>query len=157
MIPEFKKLTPEENELMLKAPILVCILIAGADGTIDRKEIHGAIALARDKQRKERGVLSTYYQIMGEDFEDKLKIAIQKYPVEATQRTPLVVEDLSKVNAIFPKIDPGFATEFYRSILDIAGKIATSSGGVLGMKSVGQEEAKYVGLPMIQDPSRLNA
>ena len=46
MIPEFKNLNEQEAELMQKAPILVSILIAGADGKIDNKEVRQAIAIA---------------------------------------------------------------------------------------------------------------
>ncbi|MBK8292958.1 MAG: hypothetical protein IPK96_20495 [Flammeovirgaceae bacterium] len=42
MIPEFEELSQAEIELMHKAPILVCILIAGADDHIDNREIKKA-------------------------------------------------------------------------------------------------------------------
>ena len=51
MIPEFQKLDDAEIELVLKAPILVCILIAGADGDIDRKEINKAISIDDNLQQ----------------------------------------------------------------------------------------------------------
>ena len=54
MIPEFDKLSQSEIELMHKAPILVCILIAGADDNIDNKEIKGAIALTEKKQKRSK-------------------------------------------------------------------------------------------------------
>lgn len=153
MIPEFDRLSASETEMMLKAPILVCILIAGADNDIDKKEIQQAIGLAQQKQRKAKAKLVSYYQIVGEDFEDKLKVLIQSFPIESTQRTPILIEELSTLNQILPKIDKSFAREFYNSLLDIALKIAESSGGLLGMKSIGFEEARYVKLPMIKDPS----
>jgi hypothetical protein len=36
----------------------------------------------------------------------------------------------------------------------VAMKIASSSGGWLGIKAVSPEEAKYINLPMIIDPSK---
>jgi len=47
MIDEFKELSQEEVDLMLKVPALVCILIAGADNKIDQTEIKEAIALPK--------------------------------------------------------------------------------------------------------------
>jgi tellurite resistance protein len=76
MIPEFQTLTDSETELMLKAPILVCILIAGADGDIDRKEIKEAIAIVR-KEKKNHTLLSGFFREMAQDFEDKIKILIR--------------------------------------------------------------------------------
>src|SRR6478609_1193161 len=153
MIPEFEKLTDEEIELMLKAPILVCILIAGADGNIDRKEIKQAISVAQ-KQKKGSASLAGYFDVLSEDFEDKIKVLIQSFPYESTQRTPLVIEELAQVNALWAKVDPAFALDFYETLLVLAEKIATSSGGLWGIKTVGAEEAKYMKLPMLMNPSK---
>ena len=153
MIPEFDKLNDEEIELMLKAPILVCILIAGADGNIDRKEIKQAIAVAQ-KRKKGNASLAGYFEELSQDFEDKIKVLIQSFPYESTQRAPLVMEDLAQVNALWTKIDSTFALDFYEMLLALAEKIATSSGGLWGMKTVGAEEAKYMKLPMLTNPSK---
>ena len=153
MIPEFEKLNDEEIELMLKAPILVCILIAGADGNIDRKEIKQAIAVAQ-KQKKGNASLAGYFNNLSQDFEDKIKVLIQSFPYESTQRAPLVMEELAQINALWTKLDPTFALDFYEMLLALAEKIATSSGGLWGMKTVGAEEAKYMKLPMLTNPSK---
>ena len=152
MIPEFSSLNDAEVELMLKAPILVCILIAGADGTIDNKEIREAITIAQ-KNIKASGVLTGYFGELSEDFEDKLKVTIQGYPYESTQRSPLIVDELSGLNSILSKLSKPFASAYYQSLRDIAEKIASSSGGLLGIKSVGSEEARYIQLSMIQNPA----
>jgi hypothetical protein len=152
MLAEFNRLSNTEVELLLKAPILTSILIAGADGNIDRKEIDQAISVARQKARKSKARLMEFYQFVGEDFEDKLKVVIQSYPHNAGQRNAMIVQELAQLNHVLPKIDITFAKALYGSIRDIAKKIAESSGGVLGIKSVGQEEAQYVNLPMIKDP-----
>jgi len=153
MIPEFENLSATETDLMLKAPILACILIAGADGNIDRNEIQGAIELARKKQKRSKSNLLEFYGYVGEDFEDKLKILIQTYPGKAPQRNPILVDELSNLNKILPKLEKSFALAFYHSIKEIAQETAESSGGLLGLNKIGDEEAKYLGLPMIKDPS----
>jgi len=151
MIREFEGLTESETELMLKAPVLVCILIAGADGTIDRKEIKEAIAQTR---KKNISVLSGYLEEVSQDFEDKLKILIQSYPYESTQRTPIIIDELHQLNSLWSKIDNGFTVQFYQMLRGLAEKIAGSSGGLWGLKTVATEEAKYLHLPMIMDPSK---
>jgi hypothetical protein len=153
MMRELEKLLPSEADLMLKAPLLVCILIAGADDDIDRKEIKKAIQLTQEKQRRSKSKLVEFYQLMAEDFEDKLKVLTQSFPARATQRGPVIATELEGLNAILKKISKPLALEFYKSLLEIAQKIASSSGGLLGMKSVGSEEAKYVSLLMIKDPA----
>jgi hypothetical protein len=151
MLKELERLSTSELEQLVKAPLLVCILIAGADNEIDNKELKGAIELA--KKGKAKASISEFYKIATEDFEDKLKIILQSLPFESTQRNPLLFDELSKLNSIFPKIEKTFATDFYTSLRYIAKKIAESSGGVLGMKSVGDEEMEFISLPMINDPS----
>jgi hypothetical protein len=153
MIPEFQNLKDNEIELVYKAPIVVCILIAGADGTIDKKEIKGAIQFAEKKHRRSLSSVATLFKEIGTDFEDKLKILVQSYPFESTQRNPLVIEELSELNELWLKLERSFTVEYYQTLRDIAEKIASSSGGLLGYKSVGAEEAKYMTLPMVKDPS----
>jgi hypothetical protein len=154
MIREFKKLEPHEAEFMFKAPVLVCILIAGADGKIDQKEIREAISIAAKNKRAE-GVLFEYFQVVFDDFEDKLKIAIQNYPYESTQRTPIITEELAAINSLWSKLSPEFSAPFYEMLLNIAKKIASSSGGWLGINSISPQEARYLNLPMVTDPSKI--
>jgi len=151
MISYFESLNDNEMELMFKAPILVCILIAGADGKIDNKELKEAISIAQ-KQAKSNSSLSEYFREASQDFEDKIKILIQSYPYELTQRNPLIIQELSELNSVLPKLNKKFAINFYESLRLIADKIASSSGGVWGIHTVGTEEAKYVQLPMINNP-----
>jgi len=153
MVTALDGLSTEEQEFMYKVPILVCILIAGADGNIDRDEIREAITQAKKKQRNSSDALMELYREIGEDFEDKLKVVEQNYPVEVTQRNPMIAEELAQLNQLLPKIERNFSIQFYQSICDLAIKVAKSSGGWFGMKSVGEAEAKYVKLPMIIDPS----
>jgi len=153
MIPEFDKLSQSEIELMHKAPILVCILIAGADDNIDNKEIKGAIALTEKKQKRSKSKVLSFYRELGEDFEDKLKIVIQGFPISVEERSPLLVEELTKLNSVFKKLDHDFVIEFYGSLREIASEIAKSSGGLLGLNKVGDEEAKFVQLSMVKDPA----
>jgi hypothetical protein len=152
MIKAFRSLDGTEAEFMFKVPALVCVLIAGADGDIDRKEIREAIAVASKNKNDRDSILYEYFQEVFGDFEDKLKIVIQSYPYESNQRTPILIEELAHVNSLWSKIPSEFAVEFHKMLLDLAQRIASSSGGWLGIKSVGPQEARYVKLPMINDP-----
>jgi hypothetical protein len=155
MINELARLKETEVELMLKAPILLCILIAGADGTIDRKEIKKAIDVVARK--KDKSIFDSYFKEVSQDFEDKLKVLLQSYPYESTQRSPLIIEELRQLNPILRKLDKLFAKPFYDMLKELAEKIAESSGGLWGMLSVDSEEAKYIRLPMLEDPGQNNS
>lgn len=153
MISEFITLTDDERETMMKIPVLVSILIAGADNDIDRQEIRKAVSIAYNKQKYARQSLINYYKEVGQDFEDKIKVLIQQYPAKASERNPLINDELEKLNSILPKLDPGFAVDFYTSIRELARKVAEASGGVLGYMAVGYEENKLMNLKIIKDPA----
>jgi hypothetical protein len=155
MIRELERLNDREAELMLKAPVLLCILIAGADGTIDRKEIKEAINVT--VRKKDKTILDSYFKEVSTDFEDKLKVLLQSYPYESTQRNPLLIQELSQLNPILKKLDKSFSKPFYDMLKELAEKIAGSSGGLWGMMSVDSEEAKYIRLPMLEDPAQNNS
>ncbi len=138
---------------MLRAPLIACILIAGADGEIDRKEIQRAMDHTRKAATKSRQTVVDYFKLVQEDFEDKLKIVMQGFPSEVKERNQLIVEELSRLNTILPKLPGAFAAEFYSRMRDLAHQVASSSGGMLGLNAVGDEEARYVDLSMIQKPS----
>lgn len=152
MVAELSKLSSGEMELIYKAPLLVCILIAGADGDIDRKEIKKAINIVQ-KKRKGGDSVSILFKEIAQDFEDKLKVLEQGYPYEATQRTPLLSQELSDLNSLWPRLPQAFAKQFYDILLMLAQEVAASSGGLLGLKSIGSEEARLVKLTMIKNPA----
>lgn len=154
MIQAFDRLSDSEIEVMLRAPLIACILIAGADGHVDRKEIQKAIHHTQKSAAKAKTSLVDYFKLVEVDFEDKLKIVLQSLPVDVTDRNHLIVEELTSLNAILPKLKNTFATEFYSKMRELAHQVAASSGGLLGMgNKVGDEEAQYVELPMLKKPA----
>jgi len=154
MIQEFNSLSSEETDLMYKAPFLIIILIAGADDKIDKQEMKQALAISKLKLKRARRDLVEYYNEMGQDFEDKLKIFIHDLPKDTDERNEEISTELAKLNDILPKLDKKFAINYYESMKDWAVKIAESSGGVFGFMSVGYEESKVLDLKMIKDPSK---
>ena len=153
MIPEFDSLSSLEVELMHKAPMLVSILVAGADGKIDQSEISKAISMTTRKYLPGASKLAEFYEEVGTDFEDKLKIVIQGFPVKEKLRAPKVIAELTQLNDIIAKLNREFSCEFYNSLKEIATEVAQSSGGILGINKVGEAEAKYLSLDMIRNPA----
>ena len=78
MIPDTENLTQEEQDFMCSLPIYVSVLIAGADGKIDKHEIKKAISLTSIKTQKARKELIDYFKRINTDFEDKLKTKLFK-------------------------------------------------------------------------------
>src|SRR3954471_11153555 len=133
MISAFDKLSDTEIEVMLRAPIIACILIAGADGHVDRKEVQKAINHTQRSATRSKTVLLDYFKLVQEDFEDKVKVVLQSLPVAVGERNTLRVDELTRLNSILPKLQKTFATEFYLKMRDLAHQVADSSGGMLGL------------------------
>lgn len=154
MITEFENLETEEQDLMFNLPIYVSVLVAGADGTIDSNELQKAVSLANSKASKARKQLLDYYNVVNQNFEDKLKMAIANLPNGVREREAALIDKLSSSNSVFNKLDKAFAVKLYASLKDMAKQVAEASGGVFGYMSVGYEESKVVDLKMIEDPSK---
>ncbi|GIV35747.1 MAG: hypothetical protein KatS3mg032_0126 [Cyclobacteriaceae bacterium] len=153
MIAELQRLSEEERGLVYTAPLLVSILIAGADGSVDKKEIKKGLQAAERKSRSASPPVAALFKEVSTDFEDKLKLLMHEYPHESVQRNPLIAENLSKLNVVLRKLDQSFSVEFYKSLLLLAESIAKASGGFFGLQKVSGEEKKYVSLPMLQNPA----
>lgn len=154
MIKEFEGLREDEIKVLVDAPVLVAVLIAGADGNIDKSERKEAIEVARSKQSRAREQLVDYYKMVGDDFEGKFNSTIDSLPEDAEARNKAITAELRKLNFIFPKLEKNFSIKLYASLKDLAKKIAEASGGILGYLSVSYEEAKLVELKMINDPGK---
>ena len=155
MISFFEKLREDEVEILYKTPILVSILIAGADDEIDKKEIKEAINFSKLKKSKARSLLIDFYNEIADTFEADLNDEIATLPSQARKRNPLIIEQLERLNLILPKLDRKFAIQYYESMKDFAKTVATASGGILGYMAVGYEESKLVELKMIRNPAKL--
>lgn len=154
MIEQFKELSEEEISLLLKAPAMVSVLIAGADGKIDNKEKSVAISLAKLKTYRARQILIDYYNEVHKDFETHMNNLIQNLPQDHKERNKLIEEELQKLNPVLEKVDKKFAINFYESMKNFARQVAEASGGILNMLSISVEESKLIDLKMIKNPEK---
>lgn len=151
MIYEFKNLTEEESNLMLITPALVTLLIAGAEGNIDEKEIDWGTKITHFRAN-EHSIIQNYYLETDKNFNETLKKLIEVMPEDAKERSERINGELKKLNAILPKLDPEFSNMFYKSLLSLSKHVAKASGGIWGFGSVSPEEKKYLDLHVIDPP-----
>ena len=152
MIKEFNKLNEEEQDLLIKAPAMITIMIAGADDDIDEKETDKAKRLAKFKAISGDHLLMPYYSEVQAQFQNNLIDLVKDYPDMAELRNPIIAKQLSMINNILPKLPKDFAIEIYKSLKSFSKNVAEASGGFLGFLSVGPEENDWVELDMITDP-----
>ncbi|MEL6864844.1 MAG: hypothetical protein AAFP19_10505 [Bacteroidota bacterium] len=152
MIQELEALNSTETELMLDAVPLVTVLIAGADGKIDTKELSWSAKITEIRSYSYHDSLRPYYTKVGENFSEKVQALIEQFPNEVEQRNAAISSQLEGLNTIFPKLDPNFARRFYKSLLSFAEHVAKASGGFLRFGNVSKVEKDLLGLPMIEEP-----
>ena len=154
MIPQIEKLTEEESKLIYSGPILVTILIAGADDNIDKNEKEKALLMANFNYQTFvfEPKIEAFYKEVSKNFMSKMTNLLNSLPPKAKERNPAISELLGQINTIWPKLDQEFALLYYESLKFLADTVAKASGGVLGVGKIGKEEKKWLALEMLEEP-----
>jgi hypothetical protein len=152
MISEFRNLNESEINLMLNAPALVTLLIAGAEGKIDDKETDWGAKVAHFRAEDKNSIMQNYYKEVDSIFNDSLSTFMSNFPDDVQERTDKINSELIKINNILPKLDKNFAAEFYKGILSLSKQVAKADGGIWGYGSVSPEEQKLIDLDVIIPP-----
>ncbi len=142
-------LTLEENGKLKEAIALITVLIAGADGNIEKEELTWAKKIAGVREYGPPSKLHGFYQEVGLDYEEKVNGLIETLPTDVKERTEQISQKLSDLNPILAKMDNGLAHAFYKSFTTFAEHVAKATGGVLGFFSVSAEEKNLMSLPML--------
>lgn len=143
------KLTPEEGEQLRKAIAQITILIAGADGDIEKQELSWAKKISQIREYNHPVVLNDYYKSVGTDYDQLVSSMISNLPDDTAQRTTVLSDSLAELNPILAKLDNDDAYFYYKSFCSFAEYVAKATGGILGFFSVSSEEKSLMSLPMI--------
>lgn len=151
MIKSIESLPRNEQQVLYDAIPYVTILVAGADGIIDDAELAAGekVAHARSFHYKHEEWME-FYKKADEVLHDRLQELIHHLPRDTAKRQATVSQQLSRLNAILPKLDRRQAKHFYDGLCSFAEHVARASGGVIGWMSIGPREAKVTDLPMIE-------
>lgn len=154
MTEEFRTLRDDEIEILMNAPAIVAVLIAGADDDIDKQEIKAAIDFAQQKKLTEGEDLVEYFEEIAKNFEAVQESYINDLPNGLEVRQSAISSYLRQLNGVFPKIDKEMAIKIYNFLTELAKVVASASGGTFGFAKVSKEEAAYMELDMIHNPNR---
>lgn len=149
MIEHLKSLKEADYNRLKDAVPQITILIAGADGKIEVGQLEWAEKVTKIRSYKMEEELADFYKEVGVDFADKLDTILRTLPSQVSERTALLSGMLAELNGVFAKLEPAIASKLYKSFTSFARHVAQASGGFLGFFSINQEEAKLIGLPMI--------
>jgi len=155
MIAEFRNLNEKEINLLLNAPALITLLIAGAEGNIEEKETDWGAKITHFRGENKESILQSYYKEVDSCFNESLKELILAMPENVDERTLAVNSELQKLNDILPKLGQNFAKEIHKSYVTLAKHVAQSSGGIWGYGSISPQEQKLIDLEIIKSPDIL--
>lgn len=113
---QLKKLTNNERELLLKAPVLISILAASTDEKIDRKEQKEAIELSHLRTFTSSPILQPFYKEVEVVFKKNLEELLHKYEPFNVTRQNLIKSELKIIYNLLSKLDDKFEKELKESL-----------------------------------------
>lgn len=146
-----EKLPKEDLQLLLDAPILVTILIGGADGNLDNKEKEWANKLTHIRANADHSFLQDYYELASEKFDERLETIFATFPEDSDERNEMISEILTGLNDIYENLDHNFVVALNKSLRSFAHQVAEASGGILGFGAESYQEHQWVDLGMIKE------
>ena len=120
MVKQFERLTPEERNLLYKAPVLVSVLVSCSFNEINKYQKADAIKLAHLKTFTANPLLLPYYGEVEKTFNEQFEKTIDKYfPFDEGKRNELKGE-IDKVNLILGKLYKDYAHALHKSLDEYA-------------------------------------
>ena len=116
MIKHFEKLTKEESELLLKAPVLVSLLASSSFNRINKTQKADAIKLAHIKTFSSDFALINYYDAVNKHFKDEYEAAQEKYAPFDDNKLNSLRKELDRVNVIISKLDKNYGRLLHQSL-----------------------------------------
>jgi hypothetical protein len=153
MLYQLQNLSAEEQTLVRRSPIWVTLLIACADHDIEEAEIDRAKEIIHIKSFTLKNDVKNLYKNLDQHVDEEIDFALKSLSSDGKKRLAFLEQHIAKLNDIFPKLDSTYATQLYNSLTSLALSVAQSDGGIFGIISrIGEDEAKYINLPMLKKP-----
>ncbi len=150
MTAQFEALSEQEKQQLLDAIPLIAILVAGADGDIDKHEMAAATKAAHVRAyHEDNELLHPYYQMIDGMVEDRTASYLQLLSTDREERKEQIVGELTKLNAVLAQLELQYGAALYDSFCSFAKYVAEASGGFLNYLAIGPKEHKVYKLPML--------
>jgi hypothetical protein len=116
MIAQFEKLTPQEQELLIKAPVLLSVLASCSENAINKTQKSDAIKLAHIKTFTAVVELQPYFKEVEKNFKEHFEqIAKQYYPFDDIHRN-LLKSEIKNIEKIIAKLNPSYGKALSKSL-----------------------------------------
>lgn len=149
MVKQFAPLTNTEIQQLTDAIPLITLLISGADGKIEDKEIVWAQKVANIRSFASDEHLRRFYELVEANFDQRFNHFRASLSSDVEVRSEQISAYLAEINHILPKIDPHFAYRLYKSYRSFATQVAKATGGFMSFFAISKHESRWLSLAMI--------
>jgi hypothetical protein len=116
MIKQFEKLTQDEQDLLLRAPVLVSVLAACSYNYVNKSQKADAIKLAHFKTFTAAPVLLPYYIEVDKTFRERFDATVEKYFPFDDEKRDALKKEITHVNQVLAKLDKDYAAILHKSL-----------------------------------------
>ena len=116
MIPQFEELNGKEQDLLIRAPVLLSVLASCSENAINKNQKADAIKLAHIKTFTAVPELQPYFKEVEKNFKEHFEqIAEQYYPFDNVHRNLLKLE-IQNIQEIIAKLNPSYGKALSKSL-----------------------------------------
>lgn len=124
MIRQMEHLNPNEQRLLLSAPVLVSVLASCSLNTVNEYKKADAIKLSHIKTFTADPLLLPYYAEVEKNFKNEFETALRKYyPFDAEKRKELE-QEIGRVRVLMSGLEPKYANVLRGSLERYAKHVA---------------------------------
>ncbi len=149
MIKQLAPLNGAEVQQLTDVIPLITLLIAGADGKIEDKELDWARKVANIRTYASDEHLRSFYELAETNFDERFSHYHESLSSNIEVRNEQISAYLAEVNHILPKIDQHYAYRIYKSFRSFATQVGKASGGFMSFFSISKHESRWLPLAMI--------
>jgi hypothetical protein len=130
MIPQFEKLNMYEEELLVKAPVLLSVLASCSRNSINKIQKADAIKLAHIKTFTAIPELQPYFKEAEKNFKEQFEDTAEQYYPFDEQKRNLLKKEIAKVQETIKKLEPRYALALTKSLERYAGHVKRATHSI---------------------------
>jgi hypothetical protein len=116
MIPQFEKLNFREQELLIRAPVLLSVLASCSEHGINQKQKADAIKLAHIKTFTALPELQPYFKEVEKNFKEHFEEAAERYYPFDEEHRHLLKMEIKNIREIISRLNPTYAVALTKSL-----------------------------------------
>lgn len=128
---ELEKLTPQEKEMLFKAPVYTSLLAANVDNKMDNTEKEAALEVSHIKTFSCLPILKEFYNEADKFFDKNIQQLNNDLPKEKIERDEAIKKEFNNLEPIFAKLENEYAEALHKSFITFSEHISRAHHNLL--------------------------